>query len=101
MSCYILSAIPCLDTVSPHGFAMLLFPDYRNAMFPINCMKPAALFHLMTGKILRRSYVLFERKDQVTAHFDEPVSIEIDGEIYENLHFDIQLIHDQLRIFRP
>lgn len=63
--------------------------------------EPVALFHLLTGQILRQPYVLSERKTRVSVSFEHPVSIEIDGEIYENLPFDIRLIPNTLRIFRP
>lgn len=59
------------------------------------------LIKLMQGKILDQPFCAFSLEDKVTAVFDEPITIEIDGELYENLKFDISLEKGKLKLFRP
>ena len=62
---------------------------------------PAAFVKLMKKQILALPQTVFHRADRLTIVSDKPLPIQIDGEIYENLPFDVRLIHDQLRMFRP
>ncbi len=62
---------------------------------------PGALIKLMQGEITHQDYTVFERVTQATAKFENPVSVEIDGEIYRDMKFDVRIIHEELRMFRP
>ena len=44
---------------------------------------------------------MFERLKDVRAEFKNPVSVQIDGEIYKEMRFDVKIIHDELRMIRP
>lgn len=59
------------------------------------------LFKLMKGKILEQPATDFVRRDEVKALFDTPITVEIDGEIYENINFDVHIEKGKLRLFRP
>lgn len=59
-----------------------------------------ALLKLMQGLITHQPYTLFERTSAVYADFDEPISVQIDGEIYKDMRFDIKLFHNELKMFR-
>ncbi len=61
--------------------------------------KPGALFHLATGKINRHYMSICDSTKNINAIFDSPVSVEIDGEIYENLEFNVSVVHDKLKFF--
>lgn len=86
----------CPEAILDDGLVDFVFID---KISPVQY--PSALLHLIGGNILKRPYVLFEQKKHIIATFDNPVPIEIDGEIYEGLDFNIRLIHNSLRIFRP
>lgn len=59
------------------------------------------LIKLMKGKILEQEFCDYIRQDQVEAIFDHPISIEIDGEIYHDIKFDIHIEKGKLKLFRP
>ncbi len=63
--------------------------------------KPNALAHLATGKILDIKQTEFENVEALQAVFTEPVDVQIDGEIYHDLKYDVSIVHNQLRMFRP
>ena len=59
------------------------------------------LIKLMQGKILEQEFCDYVRQDQAEAIFDHPISIEIDGEIYRDVKFDIHIEKGKLNLFRP
>lgn len=61
--------------------------------------KPKALLSLVSGKILDHAYTVFHKTTQIKALFDKPTDIEIDGEIYHDLKFNVSVIHNQLKLF--
>ena len=86
----------CPDAVLDDGLLDFVFVD-KIAPWQY----PYALLHLLTGRLLRLPYVHLQRKDHVSAQFLPPAPVEIDGEIYEDLPFDIRIVHNALRMFRP
>lgn len=62
---------------------------------------PKYLAKLMKGKILEQEFTDFVRQDHVNAIFDKPVSVEIDGEIYHDVKFDVHIEKGKLNLFRP
>lgn len=63
-------------------------------------MIPGALVRLAQGKILQQPYTRHERADRLQVWFDPPTTIQIDGELYDNLPFDVRIVSDQLRVYR-
>lgn len=86
----------CPDAVLDDGLMDFVFVDKISVW-----QYPSALFHLVTGKLLQLPYVYLQQKDCVSAQFLPPAPVEIDGEIYEDLAFDIHIVHNTLRMFRP
>lgn len=68
-------------------------------MKKINMIK--AFIHLMKGDILKEPYCDFTRREHIVAKFDRPVAVQIDGEIYENLDFDVHIEKAKLQLYRP
>ena len=62
---------------------------------------PGAFIKLMKGKILELNFTSFERKERVKIDFDKPVTIQIDGELYDGLNFDVNVVKHGVNIFRP
>ena len=62
---------------------------------------PGYLIKLMKGKILELDFTSFERKERVQIDFDKPVTIQIDGELYDGLKFDVSVVKHGIKIFRP
>lgn len=61
---------------------------------------PAALLQLVRGKILRQPYTLHEHAQRLQVTFDRPTPLQIDGEIYETLPFDVQVVSGELQMYR-
>ena len=59
------------------------------------------LIKLMQGKLLDQPFCDHTTQDEVEAIFKNPTTIEIDGELYENLKFDIKIVKGGLKLFRP
>lgn len=62
---------------------------------------PGAFLRLMRRRILRYEKTTFKRQTALGLRADVPMPVQIDGEIYEDLPFDVRLIHDELRFYRP
>ena len=62
---------------------------------------PYAFVKLMKGKILEQDFTFKEMTEKVKITFDEPVTIQIDGELYDGLDFDHSIIKGGLKLFRP
>ena len=63
-------------------------------------MIPGALIKLMQGKILEQKFTRHERAERLLVEFGKPATIQIDGELYENLPFDVRVVHDRLLMYR-
>ncbi len=62
---------------------------------------PGAFIKLMKGRILELDFTSFERKERVQIDFDKPVTIQIDGELYDGIKFDVSVVKHGVKIFRP
>jgi len=62
---------------------------------------PGALIRLKQRKILAQDYTLHERTDRLEARFGQPTTIQIDGELYDDLPFDVRVIKGGISIYRP
>ena len=56
---------------------------------------------LMRGKILERSFTRHERTDAARFDFDEPTTIQADGELYDGVPFHVRVVPGGLNIYRP
>ena len=61
---------------------------------------PGALIKLIQGQITHQDFTLFDRVSEVYAEFEKPISVQIDGEIYKDMKFDVKLIHNELKMYR-
>lgn len=62
---------------------------------------PHAFIRLMQRRVLDLKETVFKRQDRLTVRPDAPMAIQIDGEIYEDLPFDVRLVHGGIRFYRP
>jgi len=62
---------------------------------------PAAFVKLMKRRILELPTTTFRRDSRLCIQSDRPMPIQIDGEIHEELPFDVRVISGKLRIYRP
>ena len=62
---------------------------------------PGAFMKLMKRQILTLPSTDFKRASALRLASDGPMPVQIDGEIYEDLPFDVHLVTGQLRVYRP
>ena len=62
---------------------------------------PSAFLALMRGKILKKKYVTCSRTEVVEITPDIPRTVQVDGELYDDLPFRVQLIKGGLNFYRP
>lgn len=62
---------------------------------------PAAFMKLMKRKILEHPKTTFRQADSLRIEPEAPMPVQIDGEIYENLPFDVRVVSNRLRVYRP
>ena len=72
---------------------------FINRMRKVGILK--AFIRLFQERILEEEFCDFSLEEHVVAHFDHPISIQIDGEIYDNLKFDIHIEKGALKLYRP
>ena len=86
----------CPDATIDDGLLDLVIVDNLKLV-----QLPGAFLKLMTGKILKHPHTVFRRSRSTVITSNNPMPIQIDGEIYENVPFNVQVVHDQLRFYRP
>lgn len=62
---------------------------------------PGAFIKLMQGKILEQDFTSFKQRERVKITFDKPVTIQIDGELYDGIDFDVSVVKGGISVFRP
>ena len=62
---------------------------------------PGALMKLMKRKVLELPTTTFRRDARLNVQADGPMPIQIDGEIYDDLPFDVQVVSGKLKVYRP
>ncbi len=62
---------------------------------------PNALINLMKGKILSLDFCDFGRVDRIALEFEKKPPVQIDGEIYYDLNFDVHVEKGKLKLYRP
>ena len=62
---------------------------------------PGAFIQLFKRRILELPTTSFSRDTRLRIESDAPMPIQIDGEIYDNLPFDVRVVSGMLRIYRP
>jgi len=72
---------------------------FINRMRKVGILK--AFIRLFQERILEEKFCDFSLEEHVVAHFNHPISIQIDGEIYDNLKFDIHIEKGALKLYRP
>lgn len=61
---------------------------------------PPAFVKLMKGKILKEKFTFFERCEHIEILPEKPLTLQVDGELYENLPFTVDIVKDRLRMYR-
>ena len=62
---------------------------------------PSAFVKLMKGKILQEPFTEFSRQTHVEVCFDKKTTVNVDGELYEDLPFDVKIVNNELKMYRP
>ena len=62
---------------------------------------PGAFLKLMKRRVLELRATVFKRQEALAVRAESPMPLQIDGEIYEDLPFNVRLVHGELRFYRP
>ena len=62
---------------------------------------PGAFMKLLKREILELPTTAYSRDDRVRIQSDRPMPLQIDGEIHEDLPFDVRVVSGALRVYRP
>ena len=62
---------------------------------------PGALLQLMRRRVLELKTTRFSRRSALKIRTNGPMPVQIDGEIYDDLPFDVRIVHGALRMYRP
>ena len=62
---------------------------------------PGAFIKLLKRRVLELPTTTYRRDERLRVRADAPMPIQIDGEIYEGLPFDVRVVADRLRVYRP
>ena len=62
---------------------------------------PKAFIKLMQARVLELPTTVFRQQQRLQIAADVPMAIQIDGEIYEDLPFDVRVVPGGLRVYRP
>ncbi len=59
-----------------------------------------AFAKLMKGRIIEEKFTRFERAEHVEIVPERPLTVQIDGELYDGLPFVVDVVKDKLRMYR-
>ena len=84
----------------------IAIPDdgYLNYMVAINVKKkkiPGAFKSLIKGTILNEPITHTEKTKEIEVTSPDKMTVNVDGELYDDLPFKVKIVHDTLKIYRP
>ncbi|HBF86687.1 MAG TPA: hypothetical protein DDW54_03300 [Clostridiales bacterium] len=62
---------------------------------------PRAFIKLMRGKVLEQKFTEAVKTERARVEFKNPVTIQIDGELYDGLSFDVSIVKGGVKLYRP
>ena len=62
---------------------------------------PGAFMNLLKRRITELPTTCFRRDTRLCIRADGPMPLQIDGEIYDDLPFDVRVVPGVLRVYRP
>ena len=62
---------------------------------------PGAFLKLMKGKLLEQKFTRFERCERAIVVPKDKFTMNVDGELYDDLEFKVEIVKNKLRMFRP
>ena len=60
----------------------------------------SAFIKLKLGKILKLKHTTHEKTNHVKVETELPCTVNVDGELYENVQFDVEIVSNQLKVYR-
>jgi diacylglycerol kinase family enzyme len=82
-------------TLTRDGKLDFVTMDAMNKLKIIN-----AFVQLKKGKILTLKQAHHYTTEQIEIVTNAPYTVNVDGELYENIPFKVEVVHDTLRIYR-
>lgn len=60
-----------------------------------------AFLKLKKGSILKHKKVIHKTAKEIKIESKVPLCVNLDGELYENIPFEVKIVHNTLKMFRP
>ena len=61
---------------------------------------PSAFVMLLRKKILKCKHTFFERTEKISVTTEHPATVNVDGELYDGLPFEVEIVKYELMMFR-
>ena len=85
----------CPEAVCDDGLLnVVMVEDVKKSMIP------GALVRLMQGSILKQRFTRHELTKHMRAEFEGNITVQIDGELYDGLPFDVHVVEGGLNMYR-
>ena len=85
----------CPEAVPDDGLLdVVIVEDIRRSQIPL------ALVQLMAKRLLKQPFTVHEQVESLSVTFDRPMTVEIDGELYDDLPFDVRVVKGGLMMHR-
>ena len=92
--------IPPLELDMPRAAeADASFSYFTEAREPQEKIIPA-LIKLMSGKVLTLKQASETPFEKISIDCEKPFTIDVDGELYQNVKFDVEIVSDKLKMYR-
>lgn len=59
-----------------------------------------AFLKLKAGKVLSLKEAVHKKMTEIKIDAEKPYTVNVDGELYENIPFDVKIVSDKLRVYR-
>ncbi len=86
----------CPEGVVDDGLLDFVVCKYRKKI-----LLPIDFISVMRGKILETSFTEHQRCQKVKIESDALFSVQVDGEIYDNIPFEVEIVKNKLLMYRP
>ena len=61
---------------------------------------PLAFIRLLMGKIMKFKQTVHTPCQKISVSTQKPYTVNVDGELYENIPFDVEIVSDKLKVYR-
>ena len=61
----------------------------------------SSFLKLKAGKVLSVKQTVHKKMTEIKIEAEKPYTVNVDGELYDNIPFEVKIVSDKLRVYRP